>query len=282
MILLFYSLLAFSNVYSDTNVIYGRDNRKDLYLVSDPITVRLAKSTAALIKNTHLQNRGNVIAILGPSLKEAHSLCEDQRYLNQPSASHCSGTLIAPDIIMTAAHCYSGEDLCQNDSWVFDYEVRSENQASVIVPTSSVYRCQKILLSDHRYGNREALADQALIKLDRPVTNRRPIPISRLPVRLGEELVMIGHPWGLPKKVTDGGWVMSIKQYSYLTNLDAFSGNSGSGVFNSRTGEVVGILSGGANDKLQRNGCYVVNVLKMEQGEEKVMKLDPIRAYFGL
>ena len=36
---------------------------------------------------------------------EAYGLCSDQRFIDQPISAFCSGTLIAPDAVLTAGHC---------------------------------------------------------------------------------------------------------------------------------------------------------------------------------
>ena len=52
------------------------------------------------------------------------------------------------------------------------------------------------------------MADYAVIELDRAVINRKPLPLRKkgFPL-LGTELVVVGHPMGLPLKTADGGRV---------------------------------------------------------------------------
>jgi hypothetical protein len=87
--------------------------------------------------------------------------------------------------------------------------------------------------------------DFALVQLDRPAKGRTPLKLAS-----GREkalpLSMIGFPLGMPSKYSSGAKVLldDASRQSFITNLDAFEGNSGSPVFN-RQMEVVGILVAG-------------------------------------
>jgi len=259
-------------VHANVKVIYGEDNRSDVYAVTNSLYKTISLSTAALIDDSHLYPQGNMVEIRGRALGEMFQLCPDERFRFQPSAATCSGTLVAPDIIMTAGHCYDlAHDTCKNYAWIFDYKVAKENQMSVRVPLSSVYRCKEVLSTvDNK------TADYSLIRLNRAVSDRSPIKLSQRKVNIQDSLVLIGHPLGLPTKIADNGFVINTTEFSFSTNLDAFTINSGSGVFDAMTGEVVGILSSGATDHQSQNGCTKSRVLSMEEGKEKVMKLDQV------
>jgi V8-like Glu-specific endopeptidase len=73
--------------------------------------------------------------------------------------------------------------------------------------------------------------------------------------------VVIGHPTGLPTKVSAGANVRSVNDVYFVANLDTFGGNSGSAVFNAETGEIEGILVRGERDYRYNSarGCYVPN-----------------------
>ena len=60
---------------------------------------------------------------------------------------------------------------------------------------------------------------------------------------------MIGHPSGLPMKVTEGHVVSDDKERYFNTTLDIYQGNSGSPVFDLRSGEVHGIVIRGSGGK---------------------------------
>src|SRR5690606_6853870 len=104
--------------------------------------------------------------------------------------------------------------------------------------------------------------DYALVRLDRPVRNHRPLTLAQSQSQSGDGVVVIGHPSGLPTKITDNAVVRSQKGAYFVANLDTYGGNSGSAVFNENTLEVVGILVRGAQDFRydSQSQCYRSNV----------------------
>jgi hypothetical protein len=94
-------------------------------------------------------------------------------------------------------------------------------------------------------------------------------------------IVVIGHPSGLPTKIAGGAKVRdNSNDIFFSANLDTFGGNSGSAVFNEKSGEVVGILVRGENDYVNDKDreCQVVN--KCADNEcrgEDVTRIENIR-----
>lgn len=260
--------------------IYGEDNRQDVYAVSNPLFVSLASSTAAMIEKTNLKQNADRTTISGRSLGDMYKLCPDQRFRSQPVAANCSGTLVAPDIIMTAAHCYElAKQSCKEYAWVFDYKVSRDNQDSVTVPTSNVYECQEVILNEMDLGRG---IDHALIKLKRPVSDRSFAKLrNQGSIDVGEPLVLIGHPNGLPTKIAADAFVLKLEGHSFVSNVDAFSVNSGSGVFHATTGEVEGILSSGRSDYDGKGNCSSVIKYEMNQGNETVVNVDAVRKFLA-
>ena len=258
-------------IAASPEAIYGEDNRIDPYATSNPLLLKMASSTAAMIPKTNLTIAGNTATITGKALGDFYKLCPTERFRSQPTAANCSGTLIAPDIIMTAGHCYDMVKMnCRDFSWVFDYRVSKEKQLSVTVPTSKVYNCQSVILKEYVFPNG---FDHALVKLDRPVSDRDFAKIRKADsIKLGDEVVLIGHPSGLPTKIAPGGFVLKLDTISFKTNVDAFSVNSGSGVFNAKTGEVEGILASGRSDYNGAGNCTSPIVYRMDEGSETVQK----------
>jgi V8-like Glu-specific endopeptidase len=269
------------NASANPEAIYGNDNRQDVYTVTNPLFVKLAASTAAMIEKTKIKDNGSTSLITGTPLKDMFKLCPDQRFRNQPSAANCSGTLVASDVVMTAAHCYDlAKSTCKNYVWVFDYKVESENQSSVTVSNSDIYECSEVLLKEMNLANG---VDHALIKLKRKVSGREYAKLSSdEKIKLGTPLVLIGHPSGLPTKVADEAFVLKLLKHSFITNVDAFSINSGSGVFNSITGEVEGILSSGRSDYDGKGNCSSVKTYEMSEGNETVVEIEAVRKYLSL
>ena len=100
--------------------------------------------------------------------------------------------------------------------------------------------------------------DYAIIELDREVLGREPLAFRTFgKPNKGDELVVIGHPSGMPLKISDNAYISSFTNNIFFTaNLDTFTGNSGSPVFSKhlvkRNGKLVpqveGILVRGDRD----------------------------------
>jgi hypothetical protein len=248
-------------------VIYGDDNRVDTYQSPSSLFKQLAASTAAHVPRHNIKIVGNNAELRGPSLGEVYKLCKKERFYHQPMIANCSGFLVAPDIIATAGHCFDSRQQCTQFDWVFNYKVETKNQTNVTVNASDVYRCKEVIKQ-----SLSATTDFALIRLDREVVGVSPLEISKTPAKVGTSLVMIGHPSGLPQKITDDAVVKSVSATEFKANLDAFQINSGSAVLNAQTGELLGILVRGHMDYRTNEGlgCTEVNSAKEDTVGEDV------------
>ncbi len=251
------SLMASS---SQVDVVYGEDNRKDVFESTNPSFIELSKSTAAMIKGSNLKLLTNNEIEITASTLQQRGICSKERFSQQISAANCSGFLVAEDKLVTAGHCIRSEADCMNFKWVFDYRVEFSDQGTINVPKTSVYTCKKII---SRSLDNVTKDDYAFIELDRKVTDRQPLKVRRGgKVEKGAPLVVIGHPTGLPTKIADGANVRTLQGKYFVANLDTYGGNSGSAVFNVETEEVEGILVRGETDYVLNStlGCQVSNV----------------------
>ncbi|MFL5784275.1 MAG: trypsin-like serine peptidase [Bacteriovoracaceae bacterium] len=257
--------------------IYGDDDRIEAARVT-PAQKKLADSSAALIIDSFLVKKGNKYKIDAPTLEQQDGVCQKERFRDQPAAALCSGTLIGDDLILTASHCYDNSSICKNASWIFGFEVDPKNRYEI--SQDEIYRCKEVVFQkfDLTNGN-----DFAIVRLDRKVKNHSPVKIrqqnSSLP--MGTGLFTIGHPRGLPTKVAANGEVLSVENNVMMTNLDSFTGNSGSGVFHSATNELIGVLSYGKEDydEDQDNVCSFSHIYLLQEGGEAVMGIGPVRDF---
>jgi V8-like Glu-specific endopeptidase len=236
-------------------VIYGDDNRQDVFESTNASFVELSKSTAAMISGSNLKSGNAGETQISGSTLRARGVCAKERFSAQISAANCSGFLVADNLLVTAGHCIKSDTDCKSYKWVFDYKVEHADQAAITVPTSSVYSCSKII---SRSLDRRTQDDYALIQLDREVTDRNPVKFRRSgKVAANAELVVIGHPTGLPTKIADDARVRRLESKYFVANLDTYGGNSGSAVFNVETEEVEGILVRGETDYVYNSslGC---------------------------
>jgi Tfp pilus assembly protein PilF len=143
-----------------------------------------------------------------------------------------SGFFIESDRIVTNRHVIEG---------AYRAEVHSS--------TGAVYPVRGVLAVD-------AEGDIALLKIDVPANQIRPLPLDKTSPQEGESVVVIGNPLGLEGSVTNGivSAVRDIPTFGRIIQITApiSSGSSGSPVVNMQ-GQVIGIAT------LQITGGQSVN-----------------------
>lgn len=245
-------------------VIYGEDNRLDIYEAQNALHKTLAASTAAMIPNSSLEESGDQIKINGGTLA-GDGICADAKFANQQTSAMCSGFLVGSDLLITAGHCIETMNDCQSNSWVFNYSNDTALRSVFMSEKKDVYKCSQIIA---RSLDSSTDNDFALIKLDRQ-TDRAPLTYRKSgKISDSAKIVVIGHPSGLPTKISDGANVRGNKnKYYFQSNLDTFGGNSGSAVFDSATGVVEGILVRGERDYVLDSvaNCYRPKICKMDE-----------------
>jgi subtilisin-like proprotein convertase family protein len=260
--LLFGTALAGAARADTPEVIYGDDNRRDLFSPdNDPRMVELARSTAMLTYKSNLTidpNDPTVSTLPLTTFGEANNLCEDEPFRDQPDPAFCSGFLVGPTTLVTAGHCVRTQDACADIAFVFDFGLTTQDREVTKLANDSVYACHHLVTSVIEASTQ---SDFAIVELDRPVTGREPLRFRREgSIEMSAPVTVIGHPAGLPTKISGGANVRSNDQGAYfVANLDTYGGNSGSAVFNDATGEVEGILVRGENDFVSRGSCRVSN-----------------------
>ena len=267
-------LVLINQAYAETkkiDVVYGVDNRKEVYEVTNPLFLKLARSTAGMVKLTNLKRESsstdkytleNTL-----TLGVTENLCTSEKYIDQPVATECSAFLIGEDTLVTAGHCFIGRSqapdmICKNAAWIFDFEMKNKKtDATKGISAQNIYTCKEII-----EAKRDIVHDYAIVRLSRKVVGREPLKYrtsGKIPSTT--KLVVIGHPNALPTKITDGGKIIdNSDSVRFVTNLDTFQGNSGSAVFDAETGMIEGILTEGKTDYRPSNprlsqSCQVLN-----------------------
>lgn len=237
-------------------VIYGVDNRKDMYQVSASTLRAAANAVVALVKRTDLASDGNGgYTLATQSYQDEYQLCDSEPFASQPIGCFCSGFLVAPDVIATAGHCVRSQADLARIRFVFGFRMLDARRARTAFPASDVYAGTRLI---GRQLSQDG-SDWALVKLDRPVTGRKPLKV-RTAGRIGDNqsLFVIGHPSGLPQKYAPRARVRdNTAAQFFVANLDTYGGNSGSPVFNSSNRTVEGILVRGENDFVSNGSCFV-------------------------
>ncbi len=246
-------------------VIYGVDDRLDMYQVTDASHRTSADGVVMLVNASSITTNSNGTSTLTTqNYGTAYNLCQGEQFRAQPIAGFCSGFLVDPSLVATAAHCVDDANLA-NVRFVFGYQMRDVNTAETTVGTSEIY--SGIRLVGRAIGNQGT--DWAIVQLDRPVLNHRHVRLRRSGTVADQAGVyVIGHPVGLPKKWAGGAIVRDNTPPRYfVANLDTYGGNSGSPVFNATTHDVEGILVRGEVDFVWNGNCRVSNVIPASGGQ---------------
>jgi hypothetical protein len=264
------------------------DRNSDLeLLIFDNNSSDIHKSIVSLIRSYEGDNSLQFPSTVSPEMEYFYfdqgrtmqrnmNICPNERFVEQPILPDCTGFLISEDLLVTAGHCVETAYQCSSFRWVFGFEKGVER-----IKRSDVYHCAEIV--SHDLANSSFVTrDYSIIRLDRPVLDRDHLPI-RLSGRLtvGSELAVIGHPTGLPMKIADNATVQNARINFFYSDLDTFSGNSGSPVIGVNTQQVEGILVEGEEDFefVTNRRCYVpkrFNSSRDSGGREKVFRINRI------
>ncbi|MCY1039820.1 serine protease [Corallococcus sp. bb12-1] len=251
---------------SSSPVVYGADDRKDVY--DHPSTVlqdRARQSTVAIMSPSALNTTNpNNVTFNGQTLGQYENLCTDQRFRSDPAAAYCSGTLIDDDLVLTAGHCVEDLADCKSARFVFKY-YRTAAGTLETVTTQDIFTCKAILARHLSDETEDTYVDFTILQLDRSAAPRfTPAPVrpGNAPLAAGANVAVIGSGSGIPFKIDSGGSVRENNaEYMdyFIATTDTFSGNSGSGVYETVNNTVAGILVFGDVDYVSRGSCNVVN-----------------------
>ena len=237
-----------------TRTIYGDDDRREEYEVTDARALAVGAATAMLLYRYDLLDMGDGTYELQTEplawwyeyvdpIETGNPLCEDEPYRDQPSVGTCTGVLVGLDLVVTAGHCVA----CLEPSdmaVVFGFVMQDADTPVVTLNRDQVYSVAKVIAS--QAGD----PDWGLLRLDREVTGRTPLTLRRTGrVADGQSVLVAGHPWGIPRKYDAGATVReNIESTFFQANLDTYRGNSGSPVVALDTMVVEGLLVRGMTE----------------------------------
>ncbi|HBE88603.1 MAG TPA: hypothetical protein DDW67_05620 [Elusimicrobia bacterium] len=236
---------CFSQVqWTQNKTIYGPDGRLDFYQVSDPVEKAALGSAVSMFRlNAGLLPDGGYYRLTGRTLGDTYSgLCPGEPFYDQPVGAVCSGTLIAPDLVLTAGHCMAENpglpDKCAATRFAFGFSLAAPGAPLRLIPAEEVYSCKEKVLYSYSGGR-----DYAVIRLDRPVSGHEPAALQFSLPAPGAPIFSIGGPYGLPLKVLEGATVRRTYDDGQfiLTDIDSSGGNSGGGIFSAESGRLMAV-----------------------------------------
>ena len=123
-------------------VIYGEDNRQDVYAVAEAWRQR-AKATLTLIDADQVRVEGDRARLQ----TSTYDVCAKERFSEQRTLGWCSAWWVGEDLVITAGHCISpGEE--DNVKMVSDFAIEQPGAATpTSVPASSVYGVRRVVYS---------------------------------------------------------------------------------------------------------------------------------------
>ena len=243
------------NVKTRQKVIYGVDDRQDIFDVTDPAILGSADSVVSLWHAANVVDNGNGTSTLNTqNFGTRWNLCNEEPFREQPIGAFCSGFLVAPDIVATAGHCVNAGNVT-NVRFVFGFRMTNASNAQTTIDNNEIYSGASVIGRELNTGG----TDWTLVRLDREVTNHNAVPIRRVgTIPNNQNVYVIGHPSGLPMKYAPGANVRdNTPDAFFVANLDTYGGNSGSPVFNANTHTVEGILVRGENDFVMNGTCRI-------------------------
>lgn len=260
------------------------DDRKDPWLATgvDERVLRHARRCCYLIGASAVAPlREDRVRLHHQHYGSSNSLCESEPFWSQPTvlsrageaygAHGYSGYLLDARRILTVWHGW--ENFAHEPQVaILDFALRPGGASPVILPASAVRPVRPYPVAGPQApggpsSTTAELRDWVIVELERPLTGElaalRPPRLART-LDVGAPVYTLGFPSGLPLKLADGARILSIEGAGFRADLDTFTGNSGSPVFDARTHELLGIVVEGqkgegdfeASPSLR---CYVSN-----------------------
>lgn len=216
----------------------------------------IPRSIGALIANDDLVEidvKSDQIKLL--RIGKIPNMCQTEEFYNLDVYTDCTFFKISSNLVATAGHCIGrnieeAKSFCQNHKIVFglksDLVLKKDEQGDLIINREQVIACDELA-----YFSPYHEFDTAILK----VSNAEHIPsleIERKDPRVSDKVFKYGHSRGVLQKYSSGEVVNKVITYPVAsselnifmhTNLNVFSGDSGSPLF-SEEGKIIGHLSG--------------------------------------
>lgn len=282
---------------------YDKYTACQIYAKLDSAGLDSRKEIKDIVVNKKEKSKGVGIVYIGSPKEHGDSLkliskdyeCKCVKFRDQKTLDLSGSTsfVINDSIILLSRHqITAGENFKtieypSNLSVIFNFEVKSDGTIESKIDSNEYFVVKKII------RNKEH--DVAAMITFRKIPKDKHLDISKKKPKDNTKFYMIGHPLNLPKKISENGNILKKTDDFLYTDLENFSKNSGSPVFNNSTGFVEGIMIHGCGDskKIQfdaNNRCHMplfvtdtlINdyfLLKGCEKGEKVIRITKIKSW---
>jgi hypothetical protein len=250
-------------------IIYGTDDRQEAYEEVDPSVRALFANVAAVIPKDAMEPVEGSYELSSATAGEALLLCDGEPYAQQPAAAQCTALLLSEHLAVTAGHCFTDEEDCQQYNFVLDFAYQRPGVLSPITD-QGIFDCRRLLIHVRRTDPTSGGADFAIVELANRTASVHPsrVALPHLrdePIENGTKLTVISATSGLPLKVDRGARGRPIDDAGgvlFELDSDTFSGSSGAPIWDAQ-GELVGFIARGNRDFAydEERACYVTNKL---------------------
>ncbi|MCX6245881.1 MAG: serine protease [Bacteroidetes bacterium] len=251
------------SLYYGVNTITGIYSFKTTILPSE--VLKSARCVCAIINKSYLTETDTGYTIKASKLcykfvtagSVSLQLCRSEKFIEEICASTGTGWAYKDNLIVTATHCFKKNNETDYSNYLFIFDFLEIDSGAIISKTRVFRPVGKVTLKPE-----DKNLEFTIIQVDRPVPEFRYAELDNVPPSsinpITTRLFMLGHPLGLPLKYAPDGKISYSADNYFITNLNAYAGNSGSPVFRSGTKKVVGMLVCGNNDFEQgATGCAV-------------------------
>jgi V8-like Glu-specific endopeptidase len=261
--------------------VYGEDNRKDFFEVQDNEVRELSKAILYRIDKHEL--RGWTFQrywkIITKKLEDK-GVCKDEKFSDQDTIRiGCSAVLIGKKKVLTGGNCISSFT-CNNDLyyWTFGYYKGTSDQSFEKLHKKNFFKCKEIVKRVYDPASGRSFA---IFTLKKDVKGIKPVKVSTVPLKDTDELIIMGHPSGLPLKIAEGAAVIDQDQSLFISNSDIRGETVGSMAFNKKTKELVGLLIYGTYNYQYSYETYCNQVSRSEnnQAQELFLKSNIFSEY---
>lgn len=275
---------------SADKAIFGPNSMNDYYQVA-PYLQKMADSTVAFIKKTDLtfdQASGKYKIKKKMTMANLYADPSEDFY-KQSLLSFCSGAYVGKGYILSAGHCISSDPKSDNyfgnTYAVFGWKMTSDGTAAMEFLKEDVFSFTAVkvhALSTDIQSEDDLLnkySDYSLSSLDRIPSGKTALEVEKTaPVSVGKNVFTIGYPLGLAVKIDkpEDATVKIDGKTLFQTNIDAFGGNSGGPVFDSKTNKIIGILvtgfGGEFNYELKDDAAFYIVI---DTSSPEALSIDP-------